>query len=388
MCDDPHDHEVESIMSSTSCQSCTIWSMGQPKLLEPREDVTVEQAQARIDELYASGIPFFTKQAIQELWDQIQSKPTSGDRIVTKDLTGASLEWKVKLGKSIELRSSEDRDARHEFIYKILGVNYRSAAHLKGGFRWGEVGSEAYAPMQLMHQLCKADSSSENKETIPDDPIGERDDVARDFQKSAEDWENTETCKNLKSILRSFASGHPINKIIGFACGSLALPNNHHVSVQTALLVTVRNWLKERYNDSDVSCYIQDPMNTSVDKEVLADIGFEMIDDPRGWLEVDERSFVLSVAPNVPVKEIIADIARPAIAVWYKVEEEDTASTDPSTPRVREMIEGYDLHEFASDNDDFKTVVIYIRKSEIPPTPNPDGTFFTPTGKSDKLDSE
>lgn len=90
--------------------------MGQPKLLEPREDVTVEQAQARIDELYASGIPFFTKQAIQELWDQIQSKPTSGDKIVTKDLTGDSLEWKVKLGKSIELRSGEDRETRHEFI--------------------------------------------------------------------------------------------------------------------------------------------------------------------------------------------------------------------------------------------------------------------------------
>ncbi|KAJ5272757.1 hypothetical protein N7478_007882 [Penicillium angulare] len=339
MCDDTNDDcqcEYETIMSSTSCQSCTTWAMGQPKLLEPRGDVTVEQAEASIVEMYESGIPFFTKQAIQGLWDRIQSKTTLGDKIVTKDMTGNSLEWNVKLGKSIELTTTADRDVRHEYI---------SAAHLKGNLRCGEVGKAAYAPLQLMHQLFRVDSSSENKETIPDDPIGERDDVARDFQKLGK----YETCKNLKSILRSFASGHPADKIIGFACGSLALPNNHHVSVQTALLVTVKNWLKERVDNSDVSSYIQDPMNTSVDKEVLADFDFEMIDDPRGWLEVDERSFVLSVAPNVPVKEIIVDTARPAIA-------------------------------FTSDNDDFQKVVVYIRKSETPPTPNPDGTFFTPKG--------
>lgn len=64
-------------------------------------------------------------------------------------------------------------------------------------------------------------------------------------------------------------------------------------------------------------------MNTSVDREILADSGFEMIDDPRGWLGVDERSVVLSVAPNVPVKEIVADTARPAIVVWNRVHDED-----------------------------------------------------------------
>lgn len=67
-------------------------------------------------------------------------------------------------------------------------------------------------------------------------------------------------------------------------------------------------------------------MNTSVDRDVLADIGFEMIDDPRGWLEIDERSVVLSVAPNVPVKEIIADTARPAIVIWSRVKNDDKDS--------------------------------------------------------------
>jgi hypothetical protein len=88
----------------------------------------------------------------------------------------------------------------------------------------------------------------------------------------------------------------------------------------------VRKWLKEEDQNGDISCYMQDPMNTSVDREVLADIGFEMIDDPRGWLEIDERSVVLSVAPNVPVKEIVADIARPAAVIWNRVNNEDKDS--------------------------------------------------------------
>jgi hypothetical protein len=123
--------------------------------------------------------------------------------------------------------------------------------------------------------------------------------------------------------LSSEISSHDINKIVRLACGSLALLNNERAANQTALLVTVRKWLKERNQTDDIFCYMQDLMNTSVDREVLADIGFEMIDDPRGWLEIDERSVVLSVSPNVPVKEIIADTARPAIVIWNRVKNDD-----------------------------------------------------------------
>ncbi len=42
------------------------------------------------------------------------------------------------------------------------------------------------------------------------------------------------------------------------------------------------------------------------------------------------------------------------------------------------MMEEYDMHEFASDDEEWKKVVIYIRKSEAPPAPNHDGTFFAP----------
>ncbi|CAG7983926.1 unnamed protein product [Penicillium salamii] len=374
---DNEDDGLRSIFSSSSSQSYTTWAVHEARLIEPRETPSKEQAIAFIDELYESKTPFFTKKAIGELAAQLKTQGTAGDTIITKDLTGASLEWKVKVGKSTWRRSYPDPDIRNEWIYKAVGINYSSKAQLESDLDWKEVENTVYSPLSLMHRICRVDSNSENKDTIHNHKIEERSVVAQDFQSKILAWEESETCKNFKSILSSFASGHDINNIVGLACGSLALPENDSAASQTALLVTVRNWLKERDPNKNVSCYIQDPMNTPVDKEVLADVGFEMIDDPRGWLEVNEQSVVLSVAPNVPVKEIIADIARPAIVIWYRVEDEEekVASTDPNSARVRAMMEGYNIHEFGSDEEKWSDVVIYIRKSEVAPIPNEDGTF-------------
>ncbi|KAJ5376297.1 hypothetical protein N7509_013183 [Penicillium cosmopolitanum] len=287
---DDIDEGYETIMSSTSSQSCTTWATIQGTLIEPREKETKEQVIAKIDTLYESGVPFFTKNAIRALSNQLKTKTTPGDKIITKDLTGASIEW-----KSLD---------------------------------WYGVQDTAYEPLSLSYRIRQLDPNSKTKETIPDnlEDTKDRETVAKDFLEKSQAWEESETCQRFKSILSSEVNGHDINKIVGLACGSLALPNNENATNQTALLVTVRNWLKDRDQDADISCYIQDPMNTSVDRKVLADIGFEMIDDPRGWLEIDERSVVLSVAPNVPVKEIIADTARPAVVIWNRVEEEDTKS--------------------------------------------------------------
>ncbi|KAJ5761411.1 hypothetical protein N7533_003450 [Penicillium manginii] len=374
---DDTDEGYESIVSSTSGQSCTTWAGIQGTLADPREKESKEQVIAKIDALYESGVPFFTKRAIRALSDQLKTKTTPGDKIVTEDLTGASIEWKVKIGKSIELIFGEDcPENRKECVYSEAGVGYRSRSMLKQSLDWYGVEDTAYEPLSLTYRICRLDPNSKTRETIPDDleNIKDRETVTKDFQEKFQAWEESETCAHFKSILSSEVSGHEINKIVGLACGSLALPNNEQATNQTAVLVSVRKWLKEREKKDDISCYIQDPMNTSVDREVLTDIGFEMIDDPRGWLEIDERSVVLSVAPNVPVKEIIADTARPAVVIWNRVPDEDTDSTDPDTARVREMMAGYKLHEFG-DEERWADVAIYTRESKVAPVPRADGMF-------------
>ena len=68
-------------------------------LVEPGEVPTLEEAKAIIDRLYASGVPFFTKEIIQDMWDQVKGDPVQGDKILTKDITGAVVECDVETGK-------------------------------------------------------------------------------------------------------------------------------------------------------------------------------------------------------------------------------------------------------------------------------------------------
>ncbi|KAJ5729664.1 uncharacterized protein N7483_004172 [Penicillium malachiteum] len=373
--------DIPMLFGSTSRQSCTTWACHWPTLAEPREKLNGGEVKAHINALYESGVPFFAKKAFQDVVDQLDSHPTAGDEIITKDLTGASLKWKVRLGLSKELcvRDDENNWNEQEFTFSQCALTYNPKERLIRDLDHDkiDVPDWAYAPISLIHSVDRPDKESETRKWIPTAPIGEREDVAHDFQEKSEAWEKSETCENFKSILRSVVSNHEIDNIIGFACGSIALEANEQCAVQTALLLTVRNWLKERDQDKRIPCYLQDPMNTDVDREVLADWDVEILDDPRGWLKVDERSVVLSVAPNVPVKEIIADIARPAIAIWFKVPDKDEYSTDPSTSRVRTMMADYDIFEFEPTVDGLHgNVMIYIRKSAIPPIPNADGTFW------------
>ncbi|KAJ5558339.1 hypothetical protein N7535_008552 [Penicillium sp. DV-2018c] len=362
---------IEVHFFSTSRQSATMGAITFPTLVEPRSPPpTKDEAKARIQELYDSGAPIFTKESIREIWEQIQRKPVEGDKIIIRDITGAKLQSEVRVGSTTELdvRKGEGEWMKRTYIYKDLSLSYRCACNLIKDVEdhyTEDILDCVYAPLRLQHHMDEIDSKSENKEIIPARPIGKKEDVARDFDEKRKTWEESETCKKFIELLTSSAGSHEINKVVGLACGSLSLPNNEHAATQHAMLVSVRDWLKSRDEKREVECYIQDPMNTAVDREVLADVGFEVIDDPRGWLVVDEKSVVLSIAPNVPVKEIIADIARPAVVIWYRVAEDDgPGRTDPDSKRVRAMMEDYDLFEI----EPYSPACLFALFSRLPRT--------------------
>ena len=94
-------------------------------------------------------------------------------------------------------------------------------------------------------------------------------------------------------------------------------------SFQHALLLTLRDILGEKMANSnnEILCYAQDPAYTTTDEAILEEHGITVLDDPKAFLEVDGSTVVFSCAPNVPVKQIIADIARPAIVIWHRISE-------------------------------------------------------------------
>jgi hypothetical protein len=93
---------------------------------------------------------------------------------------------------------------------------------------------------------------------------------------------------------------------------------------QHSLMLAVRDLLQAAAADagrSKVECYAQDPAYMEVDKRLLGEEGVTVLEDPRGFLEVDDTSVVISTSPNVPVRQIVADIARPAVLIWDEVDQ-------------------------------------------------------------------
>jgi SRR1 len=125
--------------------------------------------------------------------------------------------------------------------------------------------------------------------------------------------------------MRNMSTSVKVDQIVAFACGSLVrwrdlVPST---AVQHALALTVSKALTEKQGTGSVSCFAQDPAYNAIDKSILGELGIEVLDDPDGFIAVDDASIVISIAPDVPVKQIISDLAKPAAIIWYRVDLND-----------------------------------------------------------------
>jgi hypothetical protein len=157
--------------------------------------------------------------------------------------------------------------------------------------------------------------------------------VKRRFEEAKQSLEASEHFAQLKSTLASVAVPPGIDKIVALACSTITWADNGdnmRSMAQHILALMIRDLLASGSSTSadgesarGIKCYAQDPIYTPVDEEVLSEAGFTIVDDPRAFLEIDEASVVISIAPNIPVRQIVADIARPAIMIWDEATVQD-----------------------------------------------------------------
>lgn len=165
------------------------------------------------------------------------------------------------------------------------------------------------------------------KEAVPLPDISADDEVEAGFQTHRRKWLASEHCAQLESTLSQHSAMIPagVNKIVAFACCTMAVVDEMGRSAsQHALVLYMRDFLSGLNQDKahEIKCYAQDPIYQDIDKAILKQQGISVLSDPRGFLEVDEMSVVVSVSPNVPVRQIITDLARPAIMIWDRVTKE------------------------------------------------------------------
>ncbi|ROW09149.1 hypothetical protein VPNG_05775 [Cytospora leucostoma] len=346
------------------------------------------QVANRVRALYQRGVPFFTRGAIQDLAHQLDrargrfNDDTPGDseeKFSLQSLDGRGVEIDNETGNTQPYFGTRDIIMIDPFLdyqpYQHLIAVHKDVSHFFPKL--------AYCPLRINYHACQREMST--KEVLPYLNCQPLETVQEVFRAGIKAWEDSEDCRRLSLALTAPGIPGSITKVVAFACSTIAGGPVRDTSVrQHAMLLTIRSILQSRLSQPSlqIECYGQDPVYTEVDREVLGKAGITVLPDPRGFLEVDDSSVVLSFSPDAPVRQIVVDLARPAVLVWDKVmSEEETLQfwsdpsetwetleelegtlSDPESPRLRRMIQT-EYVEVGSLDELFGQARIYVRRS-------------------------
>ncbi|KAI1468068.1 uncharacterized protein F4812DRAFT_389317 [Daldinia caldariorum] len=359
-----------------------------------KDDTEVKAISNDIMEMYNRGIPLFTKDAIRRVAEQL-------DKYRDNELEGNKLRFKNMKGEDFEVILDPNMppvwvDKRCNHGDSRLGpyIYYRSIQYVLAQEDMNTVNPQKAClaigvtwpgprPVVHHHRMPSIDETvSTGFHTAK---------LSEAFDDVRQQWETSEQYAQLKKLLKSKkAQLSNVKKIVAFALGTLATGSraSRPSMVQHALVLSLQQLLrKTKEADNKISrmlrnaknslsrskpfeppfpCFAQDPAYLPCDKRILAEAGITVLEDPRAFLEVDDTCLVVSVDPNIPVRQIIADIARPVAIIQHRMMEmngpEAQACADHASVRVQRMLEGEYDEEPLRYHESLHDVSMYIRK--------------------------
>ena len=173
---------------------------------------------------------------------------------------------------------------------------------------------------------------------LPILPLNEME-AAQKFDEDRIDWLDGRYHADLYEALRD--RGIPtIRNIVGFGLGGFFFQQqeigNKRSTMQHMLVKSLRDILRNRQETTGIQVLVQDPSYGKLEKEILNTMAIRAVDHPfKGFLEVGDETAVVSIAPQIPVKQIITDISRPALIVWDAISARFEDTTGPNNERWR-----------------------------------------------------
>lgn len=146
-------------------------------------------------------------------------------------------------------------------------------------------------------------------------------------------WQNGKTCKHLADLVKNLLGTKTVKKVLCFGLGDFCrsapewLKKQHDswdetsevenvmgCMIQHSMALTVAQLCR---SNETVPLLAQDPEYTEVAEGILTKKGFEIVGPhgAGGFAEIDEESIIISPFAAAPVKQIIADLARPAFII-------------------------------------------------------------------------
>lgn len=343
-------------------------------LTDEESKVRARKAAQDIHQLYKAGVPFFSKVAIQELvrqfdrtndWVRQLGRTAEMEReiFVLRGLDGKEVRYRMQTGEAHAVG-----DGRREFVKYVVFcqvspwnfddkltpvwtcrtapmLQYACYQHLTADHRILGDPRLDYCPLRIMYRRYLRDTATGAMVPLEEPQDGSRalaEKVRREFGCVAGGQEADALGRRLEFALAQMGDKLPeVTKIVAFACATISDAERRDAQLQHVLVLALKRILEARRRqqpqggllDASVGtrstsacsmpCFAQDPDYTDVDKKVLAEHGVTVLDDPRGFLAVDDQSAVLSFAPDVCVRQVVADLARPALLVWNTIQTED-----------------------------------------------------------------
>ncbi|PYI27245.1 hypothetical protein BP00DRAFT_419021 [Aspergillus indologenus CBS 114.80] len=299
------------------------------------------------------GEPFFTKEALLDLQAQLSRPLEEGEKYVAIGFEGTPVEFEPATGQVSE-------HVGHRFVNGPVALVYHSWSVFLGQASDKKyLDATSYCRVVPMHVQQWINPDTGEIFALPPRPV---EGPSRLLRSAVFTWEPSATWAALREVLVAAREKHTITNFVGFACGTMF--GDSPAATQHALVWTViRLFRKDGKGESDepLACSLQDPIYDAQDKRVLNLLKMNVVDDPQGFLDVEDSSIVFTCNADVPVKEIVLDIARPAIMIIDDITRINSIY-DPVTNRVLKAIgDSYEMFDFPV-HEAFGRMAIYVRK--------------------------
>ncbi|KAJ8129826.1 hypothetical protein O1611_g3804 [Lasiodiplodia mahajangana] len=317
---------------------------------------------SEIQSLYDAGVPFFTKENIRRVGEELdhfrRGERENGAKITMPGVNG--LDYEVLVQPLVSMPPSPNQI----FDGEKWTIHYKTV-RLLATFWHPDIRTydpqSAYGPMKIsavIRILDNYDPSLYEKPPVP---------PAEDFsiyQALEQEWKMTQHYAQLEEILTNIEIPFTLTKVIAVALGPFTIKSQitRHSFIQHAFVSTIHSILVRRGTlPASAEKYVQDPAYSSRCKDLIQSVGFTIIDDPRAWLDMDESSVLVSINADITVEDIVADLCRPGIIIWT----DETECPDPRfNSRAAKMIENEYSRIRLPHNEDFGPVdmALLIRK--------------------------
>lgn len=331
---------------------------------EDREGARKE-ALNKLRTIYNAGTPFFTKDALRAAIREAEAigPGLACQKICLRGLDGVVVEYSVHDYDNAVWPAPEDIE------FKKLGVTIKYKTHDHKAVwpgHWGgqfeELGSGpkiSFSCFQHLEDQAQGDCYDprtvltpiridqlllrRNKYTgeLYEEPSLPANKVKDSLDTVMAEWDSSLHIQHLTDIFTT--PGAPrITKIVAFALGSIALDSRHPSPTESLHQHAMAIHLGRR-----LCCpvFLQDPVYMPLEVTLFSSLGATILPNPEGLLEMDDDTLVISIYPDVPIRQMVADIARPAAMIWNRVTGDKMKMrhnwTDPESGRLVKMMEGY-----------------------------------------------